>query len=106
MPRSQASVKGSNFAPQMIFHLTEKQDKEGLTGDEEKILKLLQEKPKNAAQQRRKDRRVARLENHARAAIDRSPMDGWIDWSSFDWAKLLETILKVLVAILPLILAL
>lgn len=50
----------------------------------------------------RRTRRIARMERHAAAAIDAT---GKIDWSKVDWAKFLETILAVLLKLLPFILA-
>ena len=57
----------------------------------------------NSPPSRRRDRRLARMEAHARAAADLG--NGKIDWSKIDWQKLLSTILDVLVKLLPLILA-
>ncbi len=52
---------------------------------------------------RAKDRALARLERHASAALDIP--DGVIDWSKVDWSQVFWFILKVLLAILPLLLA-
>ena len=60
----------------------------------------------DAPPSKRKDRRLARMENHARAAINADPKTGAIDWSTIDWAKLLSTIIDILAKLLPLILAL
>ncbi len=50
------------------------------------------------------------LENHAEAHVknyygDATPRDetGAIDWSKIDWAAVLTTLLKILVALLPLL---
>lgn len=61
------------------------------TKREKRILEVLQSPPSP-----RRDRQIARWENHARAAIDADPKKGAIDWSSIDWGKVLTTILEIL----------
>lgn len=70
-----------------------------LSAKEKKIMALLTE-PASP----RKDRRLARMENHARAALDMDPSQGAVDWSKIDWTKWLGTVLSVLVKFLPLLL--
>lgn len=66
-----------------------------------RVLGILQGKPS-----KRRDRQIARMENHARAAIDADPQTKAIDWSKVDWSKVLKTILAILAKILPLLLLL
>lgn len=66
-----------------------------------KILEIIDAKPS-----KRRDRRLARMENHARAVAGIDPETGAIDWSKIDWNKLLDAIIAILTKLLPLILAL
>jgi hypothetical protein len=65
-----------------------------------RLLKVLQE-PDSP----RKARIVARMEAHARAHLEMMGMEA-IDWSAIDWKSIIEGLLKVLLALLPLLLAL
>lgn len=72
------------------------------------IQKILDAKPS-----RRRTRILARLERHAQVHVEETtgkPMkvgaNGAIDWSSIDWTKLFESILSLLMLILPLFLSL
>lgn len=50
---------------------------------------------------------LARLEAHARAHLASEGVvsaTGAIDWSSIDWAKVFDILLKILLALLPLLL--
>ncbi len=50
-----------------------------------------------------RDRRIARLEAHARAHLGLSS-DAEIDWSTVDWSKIISGLLQVLLLLLPLFL--
>lgn len=67
---------------------------------DERILNILDAPPSA-----RRDKRLARMENHARAVAGIDPKTGAIDWSKIDWAKLLKSIMSLLAKLLPLILA-
>ena len=63
----------------------------------------------NAPDSLRKRLALRMLENHAEAHLKddpNTPKDsaGAIDWASVDWATVLTTLLKIFVAILPLLL--
>lgn len=51
---------------------------------------------------RRRQRVLDRMARHAAAALGEEPSA--IDWSQVDWAKVFDLILKVLLALLPLLL--
>jgi hypothetical protein len=68
-----------------------------LSAGEYRILCILQNK-----RSKRRARRIARMEAHARAAIAEGRE---VDWSAVDWSAILKQILEVLVKLLPLILA-
>ena len=71
-----------------------------LTARERRILAVIDAPPS-----KRKERRLARMENHARAAMNIAPNKAEVDWGSFDWSKILTMILELLIKLLPLILA-
>ena len=57
----------------------------------------------------RRARVLVRMEAHARTHLVAAGMasaTGVIDWSSIDWSKVLDVILKILMAILPFLLML
>ena len=64
-----------------------------------KLLKLL-----NARASKRRTRQLARMERHT-AALLGLPEAFPIDWSRIDWSKWLPTIIGMLLALLPFILA-
>lgn len=69
-----------------------------------RLLKILDSKPS-----KRRTRILARLESHARAHLVSEGMasaTGAIDWGSIDWSKVFDTLLKILMALLPFLLAL
>ena len=57
-----------------------------------KLLALL-----NSPKSKRRTRKIERLQRHAEAHIGREPGD----WSDIDWASLFDTLLKLLLALLP-----
>lgn len=70
----------------------------------QRLLKLV-----NGPPSAKRTRILARLESHARAHLVSEGMasaTGAIDWSSIDWNKVFDTILKILMALLPFLLAL
>lgn len=70
------------------------------TAREKKILALIDAPPS-----KRRDKRLARMENHARATAGIDPATGAIDWGAFDWKKFFDAIIAILIKLLPLILA-
>lgn len=64
----------------------------------QKILDLL-----DAPKSKRRDRRITRLERHARAHLS-LPSEVDIDWDTIQWADIIWTLLKFLLAVLPFIL--
>lgn len=65
-----------------------------------RLLALIDSKPS-----KRRTRVLARLESHARVAAAEGGVTfgvGAIDWSKIDWGKLFETILTLLLRLLPL----
>ncbi len=59
----------------------------------------------DAPDSRHRDRQLHRMERHARVHLDLA--DGaQIDWQSIDWAKVFDVLVKVLIALLPFLLAL
>ena len=71
-----------------------------LSARDRRILEIL-----NGPDSKRKRKRLARMENYARAEAGIDPNTGAIDWSEVNWAKLLENIIAILSKLLPLILA-
>lgn len=69
-----------------------------LTLWEKKLKKLLDAKPSA-----RRTRLLNRMEGHVRVALGKSPTEA-IDWSKVDWNKVFDFIMKLLLAILPLLL--
>lgn len=67
---------------------------------DQRIMDILDSKPS-----RRRDRQLDRMARHAAAAAQLSGDPSTIDWSTVDWSKLLETIMTVLLKLLPLLLA-
>lgn len=63
------------------------------------ILKII-----NAPDSPKRTRQLAVMEELTRAHL-RLPAQGVIDWSSIDWSKILQGLIRVLIAILPLLLA-
>ena len=62
-----------------------------------RILAVLNSKPS-----KRRTRQLERMEQHAKVELEMT----WrvnIDWSEIDWSKVFETILKLLLALLPLL---
>lgn len=73
--------------------------KEKLTLDERRILRII-----NAKDSARRTRQLERMEGHVRVHLDFGTRP--VDWSrDIDWPVLLETILRLLVKLLPLLLA-
>ena len=70
-----------------------------LTWRQRKLLEILREPD---CEQRR--RRVQRMERRCRTEFGLG--DEQIDWSTIPWKEILQTVLSILVAILPLLLAL
>lgn len=70
-----------------------------------RLLKILDSKPS-----KRRTRILARLEAHARTHLVSEGVVGadavGFDWSSVDWQKVFDVILKILLALLPFLLAL
>ena len=70
-----------------------------------RILAILDSKPS-----RRRTRRIEAMEKHVEAQLAASGrMKYWVDmpdWSAIDWAKLIDIILKLLLALLPFLLML
>jgi hypothetical protein len=58
-----------------------------------------------AGPSKKRTRILQRLERHARAALDLDARAA-IDWSAIDWDKVFDFVMKVIMAILPLLLAL
>lgn len=56
----------------------------------------------DAPRSRARTRRIERMERHAAAAAGLNSTAG-IDWESIDWSKLFETILSILMKLLPLL---
>ncbi len=58
----------------------------------------------NSPDSEKRDRQLSRMERHVRAHLDLHPTNA-VDWGAdIDWPSLLETILDLLIAILPLFL--
>lgn len=87
-PKSFAGALGNQLA---------KKDK--LTRQEKHIATII-----NSPDSPRRDRQLLRMERHVRAHLDLHPTDA-VDWSrDIDWPTLLQTILQLLIKLLPLFL--
>lgn len=86
----------SNFATNLRLHLLAMSDR---TYQEDRILAMLDE-PDGP----RHRRQLRRMETRCRHEAGYSSSEG-IDWSSIDWAKVLQIFIKVLLTLLPLLLA-
>lgn len=85
------------FAESLKQHL---ESKSRLTRGEERVIEVLKMRPS-----KKKERILRAMESHVRAHFGESnPVRG--DWESFDWATLLPIVLKIIVTLLPLLLAL
>lgn len=69
-----------------------------LTIGEKHILNIL-----NAPDSAKRDRQLKRMERHVRAELDLHPTEA-VDWSAIDWPTLFQTILQLLLKLLPLLL--
>lgn len=65
-----------------------------------RLLALLRARPSQ-----RKARRIAAMEAHARGAMGIGPTEK-VDWAAIDWPTVIGLIVKVLLALLPFLLAL
>ena len=68
-----------------------------LTAGERKVAAIL-----NSPDSPTRSRKVAYMESHIRVALDLSPTAA-IDWSTINWAKVFQTIMSILIALLPLL---
>lgn len=85
-------LDSKSFAGALQKHVT------GKTLQERKILNII-----NAPDSPRRDRQLARMERHVRAELN-IPSNQAVDWSAIDWPTLIQTILQLLIKLLPLIL--
>lgn len=74
--------------------------KKSLTPKERRLLRVLEDDSPGPIRKRRQ----AQLEAHVKAGM-RDDLTGKIDWSSIDWKALFDKILKIMIQVLPLILA-
>lgn len=96
-PMAALTTMQQSFADNLQEQL---ESKSSLSFRENRILEILQGRPSA-----RRTRQIARMEAHTRAHLGMGGNES-IDWSSIDWAALLQTILQLLMALLPLLLAL
>lgn len=73
--------------------------KKRLTFWEKRLLKLIDARPS-----KRRTRVLERLRAHAATALEIKGDPAAIDWSKIDWAKVLDFVLKIILALLPLLL--
>lgn len=90
-----AKFDGKSFAGELQRQLIERGS---LSSGERRVLRIL-----NAPDSPRRDRQLDRMERHVRVQLDLHPTDA-VDWSAIDWPAMLEIVLRLLVALLPLLL--
>lgn len=96
-PIAEVEYQNSNFGSVLEEQMLAKGD---LSIHERRILQILQQ-PDSP----RKTRQLNRMEKHVRLHLGYSD-DQAVNWAEIDWATVFWTILKILVAILPLLLLL
>jgi len=89
------SLNGKSFAGALQGQLAKRELK---SLGERRIMRIL-----NSPDSAKRDRQLLRMENHTRAHLD-LPITAAIDWESFDWQLWLGVVLRLLLALLPLLL--
>lgn len=82
----------SNFANEFAKQLKTN----GITKKEQKWLDIIEADPS-----KRRNRKLSRMEGHARAAMGMNPNVGAIDWGTIKWAEWIKPIMDILETIFP-----